>query len=72
MSLFATKPLDLILADAEGGTLKQSLSATQLAALGIGTERAAPHSRGTHHSGNRHEPRNLGGGWQSVVAPAVR
>jgi len=36
MSLFATKPLDLILSDAEGGTLKRSLSATQLVALGIG------------------------------------
>ena len=36
MSLFATKPLDLILADSEGETLKRSLSATQLVALGIG------------------------------------
>ena len=36
MSLFATKPLDLILADSEGETLKRSLTATQLVALGIG------------------------------------
>jgi len=34
--LFATKPLDLILKDAEGGTLKRSLGASQLVALGIG------------------------------------
>ena len=36
MSLFAVKPLDLILADAEGSSLKRSLSASQLVALGIG------------------------------------
>jgi APA family basic amino acid/polyamine antiporter len=36
MSLFATKPLDLILADAEHATLKRSLTASQLVALGIG------------------------------------
>jgi basic amino acid/polyamine antiporter, APA family len=36
MSLFATKPLDLILADSEGESLKRSLSASQLVALGIG------------------------------------
>ena len=36
MSLFATKPLDLILADSEGETLRRSLSASQLVALGIG------------------------------------
>ena len=35
-SLFATKPLDLILKDAEGGTLKRTLGPTQLVALGIG------------------------------------
>ncbi|MBV9398394.1 MAG: amino acid permease [Bryobacterales bacterium] len=36
MSLFATKPLHTILAEAEGGTLKRSLGAGQLVALGIG------------------------------------
>ncbi|HEY4363458.1 MAG TPA: amino acid permease [Bryobacteraceae bacterium] len=36
MSLFATKPLDVILADAEHETLKRSLTAGQLVALGIG------------------------------------
>jgi APA family basic amino acid/polyamine antiporter len=36
MSLFAVKPLDLILADAESSSLKRSLSASQLVALGIG------------------------------------
>ncbi len=36
MSLFATKPLKLILADAEGETLKRSLGPGQLVALGIG------------------------------------
>lgn len=38
MSLFATKPLSRIIAESEGGehTLKRSLSATQLVALGIG------------------------------------
>ncbi len=36
MSLFATKSLDQILADGEGESLKRSLSATQLVALGIG------------------------------------
>ena len=36
MSLFAVKPLDLILADAEHTTLKRSLGAGQLIALGIG------------------------------------
>src|SRR5579883_3103499 len=35
-SLFATKPLDLILKDAEGGALKRTLGPTQLVALGIG------------------------------------
>jgi len=36
MSLFAVKPLELILADAENASLKRSLSASQLVALGIG------------------------------------
>jgi len=36
MSLFATKPLDVILADAEHESLKRSLTAPQLVALGIG------------------------------------
>jgi basic amino acid/polyamine antiporter, APA family len=36
MSLFAVKPLDLILADAEHSSLKRSLTASQLVALGIG------------------------------------
>jgi APA family basic amino acid/polyamine antiporter len=36
MSLFATKSLDMILADSEGESLKRSLSASQLVALGIG------------------------------------
>ncbi len=36
MSLFATKPLDVILADAEHESLKRSLTAGQLVALGIG------------------------------------
>jgi basic amino acid/polyamine antiporter, APA family len=36
MSLFATKPLDVILADAEHESLKRSLTAAQLVALGIG------------------------------------
>ncbi len=36
MSLFAIKPLDLILADAEHASLKRSLTASQLVALGIG------------------------------------
>jgi APA family basic amino acid/polyamine antiporter len=36
MSLFATKPLDSILAEAEGGTLRRSLGPGQLVALGIG------------------------------------
>ena len=38
MSLFVTKPLSRIIAESEGGehTLKRSLSATQLVALGIG------------------------------------
>jgi basic amino acid/polyamine antiporter, APA family len=36
MSLFATKPLEVILADAEHETLKRSLTAGQLVALGIG------------------------------------
>jgi APA family basic amino acid/polyamine antiporter len=38
MSLFAIKPLDRILAESEGGehTLRRSLTATQLVALGIG------------------------------------
>jgi APA family basic amino acid/polyamine antiporter len=36
MSLFAVKPLDLILADAEHASLKRSLTASQLVALGIG------------------------------------
>src|SRR6516164_6938940 len=35
-TLFATKPLDLILKDAEGGTLKRTLGPGQLVALGIG------------------------------------
>jgi basic amino acid/polyamine antiporter, APA family len=36
MSLFATKPLEVLLADAEGGTLKRTLGPAQLVALGIG------------------------------------
>jgi APA family basic amino acid/polyamine antiporter len=36
MSLFATKPLESILAEAEGGTLKRSLGPGQLVGLGIG------------------------------------
>jgi basic amino acid/polyamine antiporter, APA family len=36
MSLFATKSLDMILADSEGESLKRSLTASQLVALGIG------------------------------------
>ena len=36
MSLFATKPLDVILADAKGETLRRSLGPAQLIALGIG------------------------------------
>lgn len=36
MSLFATKPLELILADSEGESLKRTLGAGQLVALGIG------------------------------------
>jgi basic amino acid/polyamine antiporter, APA family len=36
MSLFATKPLEAILADSEHATLKRTLTATQLVALGIG------------------------------------
>src|SRR5690348_16573276 len=36
MSLLATKPLDAILADAEGESLKRSLGPGQLVALGIG------------------------------------
>ncbi|HEY1754797.1 MAG TPA: amino acid permease [Bryobacteraceae bacterium] len=36
MSLFAVKSLDLILADSEHASLKRSLSASQLVALGIG------------------------------------
>jgi basic amino acid/polyamine antiporter, APA family len=36
MSLFATKPLEALLADAEKGTLKRSLGPFQLVALGIG------------------------------------
>ena len=36
MSLFATKPLETLLADAEGSTLKRSLGPGQLIALGIG------------------------------------
>src|ERR1700722_2906209 len=36
MSLFATKSLEMILADSEGESLKRSLGAGQLVALGIG------------------------------------
>src|SRR5216110_3227574 len=36
MSLFAVKPLDAILSDAEHGSLKRTLGPTQLVALGIG------------------------------------
>ncbi len=36
MSLFAVKSLEMILADSEGESLKRSLSASQLVALGIG------------------------------------
>ena len=36
MSLFAVKSLDMILADSEGESLKRSLGAGQLVALGIG------------------------------------
>jgi len=36
MSIFAVKPLELILADAEHASLKRSLTASQLVSLGIG------------------------------------
>src|SRR5437660_2018575 len=36
MSLFAVKPLDAILSDAEHGSLKRTLGPVQLVALGIG------------------------------------
>ena len=36
MSLFATKPLEAIISEADGGTLKRSLGPGQLVALGIG------------------------------------